>query len=63
MVHESSAGRSKNVSGDSRLRMDSITGEPGLEGLPLPGPKSHSGVCIGVFTSGGDSQGIDSTFY
>lgn len=40
-----------------RIRLDSIPGIPGREGTPLPNPKSHTGKCIGVFTSGGDSQG------
>lgn len=40
-----------------RRRMDTITGELGKEGGPLPQPGLHSGKCIGVFTSGGDSQG------
>ena len=40
-----------------KLRMDSIAGEPGREGTPLPMPFAHAGKCIGVFTSGGDCSG------
>ena len=38
-------------------RPDSLWGELGREGSPLPHPKAHAGQSIGVFTSGGDSQG------
>lgn len=41
-----------------KMRFDSITGILGQEGNPLPHPQSHLGQCIGVFTSGGDSQGV-----
>lgn len=40
-----------------RTRFESITGVLGQEGNPLPSPLSHAGQSIGVFTSGGDSQG------
>ena len=41
----------------SRRRKESIAGVLGNEGGPLPQPGLHFGKCIGVFTSGGDSQG------
>lgn len=43
-----------------KKRMESISGVLGKEGNPLPQPGLHSGKCIGVFTSGGDSQGKNS---
>lgn len=56
--------KKRQLSGDdwaparyTRSRQDSISGELGKEGKPLPVPKAHSGKSIGIFTSGGDSQG------
>ncbi|XP_064596985.1 ATP-dependent 6-phosphofructokinase-like isoform X2 [Liolophura sinensis] len=39
-------------------RKDSVMVTPGAEGLTVP-QGAHTGKCIGVFTSGGDSQGMN----
>lgn len=44
-----------------RLRSDSIMAVPGMEGNQLPEAYSHTGKCIGVFTSGGDCSGNNNT--
>ena len=59
-----SSPRKRRISKDDRpylgdrKRSDSMWGELGHEGNPLPDPKSHAGKCVGIFTSGGDSQGM-----
>ncbi|XP_067936194.1 ATP-dependent 6-phosphofructokinase-like [Watersipora subatra] len=40
-------------------RMTSINSVLGREGKALPLPNSHAGTSVGVFTSGGDSQGMN----
>ena len=45
-----------------RERKDSVMGVPGREGQEVK-PLAYEGRSIGVFTSGGDSQGIKLTTY
>ena len=45
-----------------RERKDSVLGVPGREGQEVK-PLAYEGRSIGVFTSGGDSQGIKLTTY
>lgn len=49
-----------DIKGAPRAKLqaqESIAGIPGREGSPIPAARSHTGKCIGVFTSGGDCSG------